>query len=177
MATRSLLQQLSPSLLAAVRRILGPRHPALEDVLQESLVAFMKALPQFRGESNPRTYASSIAVRTALAHRRQASERRRWDAQHALQDRPLLAQPGSPEADVQRERRRSVLRALLAELPLVQAETFALRIVLQYSLEEVAEATSAPVNTVRSRLRLAREALRARIDGDPQLAGLFEDSP
>ena len=40
---------------------------------------------------------------------------------------------------------------------------------LDYSLDQVAEATGAPVNTVRSRVRLAREKLREKIEGDPEL--------
>jgi RNA polymerase sigma-70 factor (ECF subfamily) len=36
-------------------------------------------------------------------------------------------------------------------------------------MQEVADATGAPVNTVRSRLRLAKEALRRRIEEDPAL--------
>jgi RNA polymerase sigma-70 factor (ECF subfamily) len=62
------------------------------------------------------------------------------------------------------------LRTLLEELPEIQAETFALRVALGYSMQEVAAATGAPVNTVRSRLRLAREALRRRIEQDPSLS-------
>ena len=71
-------------------------------------------------------------------------------------------------------RRKALLRTLLDELPDVQAETLALRIVLGHSLAEVAEATDAPVNTVRSRLRLATEALRKRIEEDPLLSHTLE---
>jgi RNA polymerase sigma-70 factor (ECF subfamily) len=41
-------------------------------------------------------------------------------------------------------------------------------------MEEVAEATGVPLNTVRSRLRLAKEALRRRILEDPALAATLE---
>ena len=40
-------------------------------------------------------------------------------------------------------------------------------------MQEVADATGAPVNTVRSRLRLAKEALRHRIEKDPAFAELI----
>jgi RNA polymerase sigma factor (sigma-70 family) len=62
-----------------------------------------------------------------------------------------------------------VLRDLLADLPAEQGETLAMRIVLGYSLEEVAKTTGVPVNTVRSRVRLAKERLKARIEADPTL--------
>jgi RNA polymerase sigma-70 factor (ECF subfamily) len=42
-------------------------------------------------------------------------------------------------------------------------------VVLGWTLEEVALATGAPVNTVRSRVRLAKEALRRRIEANPRL--------
>jgi len=55
-------------------------------------------------------------------------------------------------------------------LPEAQAEALALRVALGWSLKEIADATSTPLNTVRSRLRLAKEALRRRIGDDPGLA-------
>ncbi|HTA21242.1 MAG TPA: sigma factor-like helix-turn-helix DNA-binding protein, partial [Polyangia bacterium] len=70
---------------------------------------------------------------------------------------------------VLRARRTAAFRGLLDDLPEEQAETFALRVVLDYSLDQVAAATGAPVNTVRSRVRLAREKLKQRIERDPEL--------
>ena len=65
-----------------------------------------------------------------------------------------------------------LLRELLEDLPEEQAEALTLRVVMGWSLEEVARASGAPVNTVRSRVRLAKEALRARIEARPALAEL-----
>jgi RNA polymerase sigma-70 factor (ECF subfamily) len=63
---------------------------------------------------------------------------------------------------------------LLDELPQEQADTFALREFLGFSLEEVAEATGAPTNTVRSRMRLARESLARRLSSAPDLVEELE---
>jgi RNA polymerase sigma-70 factor (ECF subfamily) len=62
-----------------------------------------------------------------------------------------------------------LLRDLLGELPREQMETLALRTLLGCSLEETALSTGVPVNTVRSRVRLAKERLRHRIEADPGL--------
>ena len=70
-------------------------------------------------------------------------------------------------------RRQALLQELIDELPEPQAETLALRVVVGLSLKETAAATGAPVNTVRSRMRLAREALRTRIEQQPALAELL----
>jgi RNA polymerase sigma-70 factor (ECF subfamily) len=75
------------------------------------------------------------------------------------------------------EQRKAMLRRLLEELPENQAETLALRVVLGYSLADVSAATGAPINTVRSRLRLAKEALRRRIEADPEAVVLAEVGP
>jgi RNA polymerase sigma-70 factor (ECF subfamily) len=72
------------------------------------------------------------------------------------------------------ERQKDLLRTLLAELPAAQSEALALHVVLGYSVEEVASATGVVLNTVRSRLRLAKEALRQRIDREPRWAELAE---
>jgi RNA polymerase sigma-70 factor (ECF subfamily) len=74
------------------------------------------------------------------------------------------------------DRRRRHLRDLLAELPEAQSETLAMRAVLGHSIDEIAEALDVPINTVRSRLRLAKAALRERIETDPSLGELLEET-
>jgi RNA polymerase sigma-70 factor (ECF subfamily) len=168
-AMRELLRSIATSLLAAVRAVVGRNAPDVEDISQETMVAFVNALPAFRGECSVNHYVSRIAVRTAVAARkRRVVRENRADALEDDGTRETYA--ASPGEEAWAARRRAALRSLLDELPEVQAETFALRIALGYSMQEVAAATGAPVNTVRSRLRLAKEALRRRIEQDPALA-------
>jgi RNA polymerase sigma-70 factor (ECF subfamily) len=168
-AMRELLRGVAPSLLAAVRAVVGRHAPDVEDIAQETMVAFVHALPAFRAECSVNHYVSRIAVRTAVAARkRRVIRENRADAfEDDGSGEPYAASPGD---EAWASRRRAALRRLLDELPEVQAETFALRVALGYSMQEVASATGAPVNTVRSRLRLAKEALRRRIEEDPALA-------
>jgi RNA polymerase sigma-70 factor (ECF subfamily) len=167
-AMRQLLRSVATSLLAAVRAVVGRNAPDVEDIAQETMVAFVQALPAFRGECSVNHYVSRIAVRTAVAARkRRVARENRADT---LEDEGASeAYATSPGEEAWAARRRAALRGLLEELPEVQAETFALRVALGYSMQEVAAATGAPVNTVRSRLRLAKEALRKRIEQDPAL--------
>jgi RNA polymerase sigma factor (sigma-70 family) len=167
-AMGDLLRSVAMPLLAAVRAIAGRDAADVEDIAQETMVAFVQALPAFRGECSVTHYASRIAVRTAMAARKRRTLREnRADA--LVDDATDEICAASPSEEAWAARRRDALRGLLDELPEVQAETFALRIALGYSMQEVAEATGAPVNTVRSRLRLAKEALRRRIEQDPAL--------
>jgi RNA polymerase sigma factor (sigma-70 family) len=162
-----ILAATAPAVLAVVRVILGSDNPDVPDVAQESLLAVKDALRSFRGEASVTQYARQIAVRTALAARRGRGARDRLLERYR---REAEVAPADQEDDpVMRARRTAAFRGLLDDLPEEQAETFALRVVLDYSLDQVAAATGAPVNTVRSRVRLAREKLKQRIERDPEL--------
>jgi RNA polymerase sigma-70 factor (ECF subfamily) len=151
--------------LRVVQRMMGSRHPEVDDAAQLALLGFVQALPAFRGECDPSHFAIRIAIRTAGATRRRFRSRQdRRDDSVDIED--IEAPLEGPRALL---RRRAVLR-LFDRLPEEQAETMALRFVLGWKLHEIAQATGAPFNTVRSRLRLAKEALKKRIEEDPALA-------
>jgi len=52
------------------------------------------------------------------------------------------------------------MRDLIRRLRPVQAETLVLRVVLGFSVEEIALSTEVSVNTVKTRLRLGKKTLR-----------------
>lgn len=169
----SVVRAVTPRVVAAVRAVLGHSHADVDDAVQLSLIAFIQALPAFRGDCDPAGYARVIAVRTAIAlrkrHRAMAS---RHDG-FAEPDAVTCARP-SPAEVTNADERRTVMRELLGEMPDEQSETLALRVCLGWTLEEIAKETGAPLNTVRSRLRLAKERLRQRIEGDASLRETFD---
>jgi RNA polymerase sigma-70 factor (ECF subfamily) len=170
------LDRVWPTLSRVVNGVLGSRHPEVDDVIQQSLIAVLQALAAFRGDCHPAGYASRIALHVALRARKNAAVRRTRGetlAQISASDPDVLW----PGCEVSAERRKKVLRDLLTELPEEQADALALRVMLGWSLEEVAQATGAPLNTVRSRVRLGKEALRRRIEADPTLADELEVAP
>ena len=171
--TRELLRRVTPRVGRAVYATLGAGHPDADDVIQLSLIAFIQALAAFRGECSPESYACTIAVRTSLAARRRAAVQRARSGGDVEPD-DMVSDAASPRDEVASTQRREIFRVLMDQLPDAQAETFLLRVVLGWSLDEVAEATSVPLNTVRSRIRLAKEALRRRIEADPSLAEALE---
>jgi RNA polymerase sigma-70 factor (ECF subfamily) len=144
-----------------------------EDCLQEALVAVTRALPDFRGESTVLRFAMRITVRCAIAERDRRRKGRTQEELTAQLEGPLIALPPPPDEGALQTERTSVIRALLAGLPALQAETFTRRVLLGHSIQEVARAMGVPQNTVRSRVRLAREALRARIADDLSLSDLL----
>jgi RNA polymerase sigma-70 factor (ECF subfamily) len=171
-ATREFLKAVWPMITRVIAGVLGPGHPDLDDVVQQALIALLRAIVLYRGECHPAGYASRIALHIALRARKKSGVERARSRALADLAAPELVPSASEEAA--KERRRQVLSDLLESLPEEQAHSLALRIVLGWSLEEVALATGAPINTVRSRVRLAKEALRRRIEANSDLADDLE---
>ncbi len=173
-AIGELLSLVGPGMLCAIRTVLGVRAGDAEDVFQESLLALISALPSFRMECSLKHFACRIAARTAV----RAVRKVRADEERLMtltaRESTLRRDPSSPRSQATAEQRKAILRQLLEELPEVQAETLVLRVILGYSLAEVAGATGVPINTVRSRVRLAKDALRKKIASDPRAAELLE---
>jgi RNA polymerase sigma-70 factor (ECF subfamily) len=174
-ATRQFLSAVWPVIGRVVAGVLGARHAEIDDVVQQTLIAVCQALPAFRGECHPAGYASRIALHVALRARRNASLRRARS--EALAQYSLNEPESALHEDLGGERRMRALRDLLGALPEEQADALGLRVLLGWSLDEVARASGVPVNTVRSRVRLAKEALRRRIEHDPAFAGDLEFRP
>jgi RNA polymerase sigma factor (sigma-70 family) len=172
-AQRTLLTIVGPLMLQMVRRVLGSGNSDVEDVFQEAAMGLLRSLPGFRGDCGTRHFACRVATLTALkARRRQANEP--TAALADTDDEPAEAVDDRDWA--MSAHRRDMLRRLLDELPDAQAEALVLHCVAGLTIDELAGATRTPVETARSRLRLAKAALRERIALDPTLTELLEDS-
>ena len=144
------------------RGVLGAGHVDLEDAVQECMIDILRALPKYRVEGAIVHYTNRIALRASIAARKRA--RSREQRLRALAEQAFV--PNLAEG------RRSSFptcgwcATLIDELSAVQAETVLMRMVLGCSVEEIAVATQVPVNTTKSRLRLAKDYLRRRLDGE-----------
>lgn len=168
-ATERLVASVTPRVTRVVRAVLGASHADADDAVQLALIGFVDALADFRGECEPVHFASRIAVRAAVAVARR-TKRARGLRDDVELDSLAADANGATDTRASQHHLRDVLRVLLARIPAEQAEAIALRFVLGASLEEIARVTGAPVNTVRSRIRLAKKALRAAVDADPVLS-------
>ncbi len=171
-AVITLLTAVGGPILRTVRRVMGSAHPDVDDVTQDAAMALLEALPKFRGDCSVVHFAHRVAVLTAMAARRRVQTRMRytdcdWDADMLADE-----QQSSPFVSVLSQRRRDVVRELLDELPEATAEALALHFVLGLTVDEIAAAASVPPNTVWSRLRLGKDALRRKLASDARLAEL-----
>jgi RNA polymerase sigma factor (sigma-70 family) len=171
-AIRKLVHELAPVLASPVRGILGAGHPDVEDVLQDCLYQVLQALPSFRGDASVKHFAHVITARRAVEARRRSTKVRAGQEAFERMDDP--ADRVVAPHDAGGDRVRELLASLLDELPPAQQETVSLRFFAGLSIEEIAQATNVPANTVRSRLRLAKDHIRDRIETDSRLQPLRE---
>lgn len=175
-AVQTLLSAVLPHMLRVVRRVLGAQHPEVEDVVQDAASNLLDALPRFKGEAGVLHFACRVAVLSAMSARRKRSTLKRallTEADVPLEQ--LSDGSGRPDREVEQKRSAEAVRDLLDSLPLAQAEVLALHCVLGYTVAEIAAAASISPETVRSRLRLAKQRSRERAETDARLYVLTEE--
>lgn len=148
-------------------RLAGDRARA-EDLLQETFLRVVKGAAGWEPRASVRTWLFTIARNLAADEARRRVHRdadpldAARDGERSRGDR--LADGGRAPDDAAGDALvRPRLEAALAALPDEQREVFLLREHAGLSFPEIAEATGANENTVKSRLRYALLALRDRL--------------
>lgn len=172
-AIAELVRAVAPAMCRAAARVLGPASKDLDDVMQEALEGLLEALPSFRYECRLVHFACRIAVMSALLDRRRAGLRARVAPESDVIAEWADAEAASPVDAAMSAQRRAALTTLLEELPPTQAEVLILHCALGFTVAEIAASSGRSPETVRSRLRLAKEALRDRIDASRDLADVL----
>jgi RNA polymerase sigma factor (sigma-70 family) len=145
----------------AVARRFGVSPAALDDVVQEVFLAAYRSLPHLQFEVSPRSWLYAVTRRVAWHHRRDATRLARRVAAFAA------ASPKPVDAPHERHEAAQWLERLLARLPRGSREVWEMTEVLGMRGQEIAAELELPVNTVYSRLRLARAQLLA-LSAEPE---------
>ncbi len=163
LAANTLIRTVAPAMLRAIRSVIGSKSPDAEDVLQDGMMRLLKAAGSFRGESSVTRFAVRIALRAAVdAVRSRARTMRLAEQSQHVHER--VAPPPGPERTTLV--RQQVAYLLQERLSPEQLEVLVLKNALGYRLDEIADATGVPVNTVRGRLQTGKSIVRTIIDGD-----------
>lgn len=157
-SAHKLLAETGPSMLRVIRKMISDPTEA-EDLLQDAMMAFIKALPRFRHDAGTRHFACRVAVLTCMAHRRR---QRSWFSRRepAMEVEALADAGPSPADSLLAKQRHAVVRTAMDRLPRAQAEVLIMHAVADMTLPEVAATLNIPLETARSRLRLALGRLR-----------------
>ncbi|MDQ3036613.1 MAG: sigma-70 family RNA polymerase sigma factor [Myxococcota bacterium] len=140
----------------------GVPDSAIDDVAQEVFLSVHAALPSWEGRSSLRTWIYRIARNAALNHARSA--RRRPDGTPTAAADELAHADADPESAASTHEALAELQAILMKIDEPKREVLALIELEELSAPEVAELLAIPLNTVYSRLRLARAELERLIE-------------
>lgn len=180
-AFQLIVAQLQPRVYRLVYRILQQREDA-EDATQQTFLAMVEHIGEFREESQISTWVQRIATNFALKLLR----KRRTDKSVALTDlgadesyssipHPEFIAPWSltPDEILSRVEVRSQIEQALLELDDKYRLVFVLRDIEEFSVRQTAEFLGITEGTVKVRLLRARLALRERLTrefGDVSMA-------
>ena len=128
-----------------------------EELAQETFLAVLRAVVRYEPRALFRTYLYGIALKQLAAERRKSTYREPW-LEMAETDPPG---GGNPETAM-------AVREALARLEADEREVLMLREYDQLTYVEIATLQRVPINTVRSRLFRAREALKELLITPPQ---------
>ena len=128
-----------------------------EDIAQETFIRVWSKLSTFRPRGSFRGWLCRIAANMtidAVRKRKPATD---------IASTNLVALDAGPEAAVLRAERAGAVRAALMRLPLHGRTVLVLREYEGLSYQEIADALSIPLGTVKSRINDARRRLRAEL--------------
>ena len=136
------------------RRAIG----AVDDLVQQTLLACVESRARFRGDASFRTYLLQIARYQLYAHYRRVSR------SSELEPGTAEAREPTPTARLVREQDERLALHALRRLPSMYQVVLKLSFFDGLSGPEIARVLCIPEPTVRSRLRRALDRLRQEID-------------
>ncbi len=119
-----------------------------EDLVQETYLRALKALPAFRGDAPVRLWLLSIARRTCADHVRRRQRRRRL--MERVTSEPMPAATHAPD----------ITHDLLDTLGPDRREAFVLTQLVGLGYDDAAVVAGCPIGTIRSRVARARADLQ-----------------
>ncbi|MFK7959996.1 MAG: sigma-70 family RNA polymerase sigma factor [Phycisphaerales bacterium] len=176
------------AVMEVVRRCTDPVHAAchrllrgssdVSDVVQDTMVRIVQALPGFDGRSAVTTWATRIAINAALGHLRREKYRRHASidagpggagaglaagATRESTDHRELGEPGGSRR-IERLEAAHEVRESFDELDPEARALLLLRDIRGLEYEQIADVLGVPLGTVKSRIFRARAALRERVE-------------
>lgn len=134
---------------------------AAEDIMQEVFISFYRKSGQFEERASLKTYLSKITVNKCHDHLRS------WKNKRSLFSNSLgglISSGKSPEELLEQHTDRSNLTNKILELPVKYREVILLFYYEEFTSKEISEMLGCSENTVKTRLRRAKDLLREKVD-------------
>jgi RNA polymerase sigma-70 factor (ECF subfamily) len=139
------------------------RDPAdAQDAVQAAIERALRSRDALRDPAKVRSWLNQIVVNESI---RVDERRRRWWSRLTVGPREIEVGSDASDPGGAAVAAAAALRAAFDELPVEQRVIIALHHYAGYSVAEAATIAGIPLETARSRLRLARSHLRRVLDG------------
>lgn len=165
-AFRVLVDRESQPVLGVCRRILRDPIEA-QDAAQDAFTQAYQALATFRGDGPFGAWLHRIAIRVAIGRLAARRDVITLDGETVDPRAATLASDDDPEQSALEVEDRAAIRAAVTSLPDAQRDVVMLRFYGDLSLHEIAEVTSHPIGTVKSRLSRGVASLRDQLTPRP----------
>lgn len=167
----TLVTRYSADIYALLYRITEDAEEA-GDLTQETFLNALRAIKNFRGEADLKTWLFRIAINESRNRFRWWKRRKRdttisldatiGNSETTLGD-TFSSNSKTPEENLLAKEREEKLRQALNDLPAHSRETIVLCDIEGYSYEEIATLLQINIGTVKSRIARGREELRKRL--------------
>lgn len=163
-AARRLLGRYESPLFGYLMRILRQRQDA-EDVLQNTFVKALAALPRFEGGRYFKSWIFRIAHNEAVNFVKKRNRREAHVSADDVRVMPGLRVENAPTAYemLDNKERAARLHKAIDTLPDAEREVVLLRLEAELPFKEIAVLTGAPLGTVLTRMHQAKQRLKRTI--------------
>jgi RNA polymerase sigma-70 factor (ECF subfamily) len=158
-AFREVYQRASGYVYTLAYRVVNTKHDA-EEVTQDVFLKLHQKLGSFKFEASFKTWLYRVAVNTALNHAKKRSRVTTREVAEVFEDPATVTQPDAAKR-IEAGETEKQLKVLLDQLNSDQRACIVLREIEGLDYQAIAQALGININTVRSRLKRAREALMA----------------
>lgn len=132
-----------------------------EDIMQDVFISYYRKSAQFDHRASLKTYLSKITVNKCHDHLRS------WKNRRSLFSNSLgglISNTKSPEETYVQHTEQSNLTNKILELPVKYREVILLFYYQEFTSKEISEMVGCSENTVKTRLRRAKDLLRQKVD-------------
>jgi len=158
-AFREIYQKASGYVYTLAYRVVNTKHDA-EEVTQDVFLKLHQSLGSFKFEASFKTWLYRVAVNTALNHAKKRSRVTKREVEEIFEDPATVTQPDAAKG-IEAGEAEHQLKILLDQLNPEQRVCIVLREIEGMDYQTIAKSLCININTVRSRLKRARETLMA----------------
>ena len=141
-------------------------RPQSEELYQEVWIKLINSAARYKPKAKFKTYLFTIAHNTLVDFYRKAKPSQTVEFEEAELNEDFTSSPATlalPEDEFTMKQKANLLMQTLEELPADQKEAAILHLEQDMSVQEIAEITQVKTETAKSRLRYAKNKLKAAI--------------